>query len=72
MRILVKIQIPTMSTLQHAPAFVYDEKKAFRTFLHVTPELSKKMKGRLKAYFWAECDSKNKVVLGDEAPLQSW
>lgn len=67
--VIVKVQVALNDAA--TPALIYDRGRTFRRTLKVDQVLSARLKGRPKAFFYAQL-SQGQVVLGDEAPEQRW
>ena len=51
---IVKIQLPLMTTMDHPMALIYNNDRSFQEQIPVTQELKDAMDGDVKAYFRVE------------------
>jgi len=68
---IVKIQRPLESTMDPAPALVYDEKRDYETYVNFSPELQRAMGSKLKVYCEVEITSAGVRIIR-EVPAQDW
>jgi hypothetical protein len=75
MAAVVKVQLPLApddSVQPGEPALVYDRTRTWHFTAVVDDELLGKMKGRVKAFFYALRNAGGEISLGREAPWQEW
>ena len=70
-QIIVKVQLPLMTTSKQAICLVYDEEKTFIDELPEPKGLRKWMRGEHKKFFYAHIQDRM-IVLDKSAPWQSW
>lgn len=51
---VLKIQVPLASNQENPPCLVYDQTRKFRTFVPLTSEIKRLLKGDPKGYFEAK------------------
>ena len=66
---IVKVQMPIGG--DPTKALIYNEDRSVRELFAITYPLKQAMRARMKAYFHAEIVN-SKLVLGNEAPEQTW
>ena len=70
-RMVVKMQTSLAGTRPEGMVLVYNRDKSLIYEGPITVEVSTLMRGRLKAYFFAECKD-GVFEIGAEAPWQNW
>lgn len=70
---IVKIQLPIVSNDPKAGALIYAQGRALSTQQGITPDVVRKMKGSLKAFFYADYNhGQARWHIKDLAPYQDW
>ena len=69
---IVKVQQSLTTSAPKARMLIYDESREFFYESDLTLEVEGLLGGRAKAYFHYTLDPDNKILLGQEAPMQSW
>lgn len=68
---IVKVQVSLYTTHEARQCLIYDQSQRFRHQGEVSDELMSLMRGRAKAFFYADVHGRE-FVIGDEAPSQAW
>lgn len=68
---ILKIQRPLESSMDPAPALVYDRDRTYETMVDFSPVLQLAMGSKLKVYVEAEVTSSGVRILR-EVPAQDW
>jgi len=70
---IVKVQLPIISTVKKPLAIVYNKDRSYNVLMEITEDLLLSMNGKLKEFFFAEYDKENNnTVLDRVAPWQDW
>lgn len=69
---VVKVQQSLASSDRQRRMLIYDQSRKVYFEGELTPVVERALAGRAKAYFYYELDAGNQIVLGTEAPAQSW
>ncbi len=70
-KIIVKVQLPLISSEKGPPAYVYSKDKVFQCFVTVNEDLINIMDDEPKKFFYANIKN-GTVNLLEEAPWQEW
>lgn len=69
---IFKIQIPIQSSMENAPALVYNEDRSTEIMIAVTDEIRKVCGENKKAYVNATIVNDNSILIVNKAPWQDW